>query len=58
LSSALFASAHTAFQSIQPVQAAGGVLFALAYERSRSLWAPLVLHVTGNVALFLVPLFL
>jgi membrane protease YdiL (CAAX protease family) len=55
LASMVFASAHYAFRSIHPVQAAGAVLFCIAYELSGSLWAPLILHVTGNLAIFLSP---
>jgi membrane protease YdiL (CAAX protease family) len=53
--SLIFASAHQAFHGLQPVQAAGGILFCVAYEVSGSLWAPLVLHITGNLAIFLAP---
>ena len=54
----VFASAHNTFVRVHPVQLVGGVLFCAAYEASGSLWAPLVLHVSGNLAMFLAPLVL
>lgn len=56
VSAAIFASAHQSFTGVQPVQLAGGMLFCIAYERSGSLWAPVILHVTGNLAIFLASL--
>ena len=58
LAALVFASAHQAFAGIHPLQAAGGVLFCLAYEWTDSLWTPLILHVAGNAALFLAPYWL
>ncbi|MBI5444210.1 MAG: CPBP family intramembrane metalloprotease [Deltaproteobacteria bacterium] len=55
VASLIFASAHYNFRAVHPVQAAGAVLFCAAYELSGSLWAPLIVHVTGNLALFLAP---
>ncbi len=52
---ALFAAAHGAAAPIPWVQAVGGLAFCAAYERSGSLWAPLVVHGAGNLALFLIP---
>jgi|LGVF01.1.fsa_nt_gb hypothetical protein len=34
----------------------GGILFAVAYETSGSLAAPIVIHVLGNLAIFTVSL--
>jgi membrane protease YdiL (CAAX protease family) len=56
--SLLFASAHAMTTSVPIVQAAGGVLFCAAYEVSGSLWAPLILHASGNVVIFSLPLLL
>lgn len=58
LAALVFAAAHQSFAGIHPVQAAGGVLFCLAYEWTASLWTPLILHVAGNAALFLAPYWL
>jgi membrane protease YdiL (CAAX protease family) len=37
-------------------QAVGGVVFALAYHYSHSLWAPILIHSLGNMALFSISL--
>jgi len=34
-------------------QLAGGIIFALAYEWSRSLWVPIGLHIGANSAVYL-----
>ncbi|GAB4266517.1 MAG: hypothetical protein Kow0092_19470 [Deferrisomatales bacterium] len=52
---ALFAAAHAGSAPVPWVQAVGGVVFCVAYERSGSLWAPWIVHATGNGALFLLP---
>ena len=40
------------------VQLAGGVIFALAYEYSASLFAPLLVHVAGNFSIYTLPFLL
>jgi len=50
-STALFASLH-AVHGIPVTQIVGGVIFALAYESSRNLMVPMMIHATGNLALF------
>lgn len=52
----LFAAAHLPTSGIPWVQAVGGVLFCVAYELAGSLWAPVLVHAAGNLALFLLPL--
>jgi membrane protease YdiL (CAAX protease family) len=52
----LFALAHSLSAPVPWVQAVGGVLFCAAYEFSGSLWAPIIVHTTGNLAIFLLPL--
>jgi membrane protease YdiL (CAAX protease family) len=52
----LFAAAHSFTAPIPWTQAIGGVLFCAAYEVSRSLWAPVIVHASGNLAIFLLPL--
>jgi len=54
---ALFAAAHLPTSGIPWVQAVGGLLFCAAYELSASLWAPVLVHTAGNLALFLLPLY-
>jgi len=53
---AVFAAAHLLTARVPWVQAVGGLLFFAAYEVSRSLWAPILVHGAGNLALFLLPL--
>jgi membrane protease YdiL (CAAX protease family) len=51
----LFAAAHGLRTPVPWVQAVGGVLFCAAYEFSGSLWAPFLVHASGNLTLFLLP---
>ncbi len=55
LVTAVFAAGHLATTRVPWTQAVGGILFCAAYERSGSLWAPVILHAAGNLALFLAP---
>jgi membrane protease YdiL (CAAX protease family) len=55
LSVLIFAAAHVVTAGLPWPQAVGGILFCLAYEWSGSLWAPVVVHAAGNLALFLLP---
>ena len=48
-STVCFVVLHPGFGSIQAI---GGLLFAVSYEVEKSLWVPIVLHTTGNTALF------
>ncbi len=52
----LFALAHLGTTPVPWTQALGGILFCAAYEVSGSLWAPLIVHGAGNLALFMLPL--
>ncbi len=49
LSTLLFAMAHS---GVSIVQASGGLLFAVAYEFEKKLLTPIIIHATGNLALF------
>lgn len=53
---AAFAAAHLVTTGVPWVQAVGGLAFFAAYEISQSLWAPILVHACGNLALFLLPL--
>ncbi len=55
LSTALFAAFHPG-PAIPVTQIVGGVVFALAYEKEKSLMAPIVIHVAGNLAIFFLSL--
>lgn len=54
VSTAIFASFHMLFSGqIFPVtQIAGGFLFATSFEKEKSLWVPIIIHATGNIAIF------
>ncbi|MFP4572153.1 MAG: CPBP family intramembrane glutamic endopeptidase [Desulfobacterales bacterium] len=54
-SSLLFAIAHNT-GGIPVVQAVGGLVFALSYEMEKNLLVPVIIHVTGNLALFTIAL--
>lgn len=41
--------------SLPWIQAIGGFVFCLAYEFSESLWAPVIIHSVGNLAIFSLP---
>ena len=55
LSTALFAAVH--LPTIPITQVVGGMVFALAYHASKSLVAPIVIHMLGNLAIFAISLF-
>jgi len=50
VSSVFFSMIHQG--SLISPQLAGGIIFALAYERSRSLWVPILLHMGANSAVY------
>jgi hypothetical protein len=51
-STAVFTLLHPAAGGVPVVQLVGGLLFATAYEIEKSLVAPAVIHVLGNLAIF------
>jgi hypothetical protein len=55
-STALFVLPHLPRVSLPLTQLAGGLLFGLAYEKENNLLVPMVIHVLGNFAIFLLPL--
>jgi uncharacterized protein len=50
-STAIFAALH-APHGIPVTQIAGGLVFALAFEKTRNLMVPIVIHALGNLAIF------
>ncbi|MBU1170583.1 MAG: CPBP family intramembrane metalloprotease [Proteobacteria bacterium] len=52
LSTGIFVMIHPLSSGIPVPQIVGGLLFATCYEIEKSLWAPIVIHATGNMALF------
>lgn len=51
-STILFVNAHSVGSGIAFPQIVGGILFCLAFEVEKSLLVPIVIHSTGNTALF------
>lgn len=51
-STLLFVMAHPNLQKIPITQIAGGLLFAISYEAEKNLMVPIVIHMSGNLALF------
>ena len=56
ISTACFVLAHGWPQNPPIAQVVGGIVFAAAYETSGSLVAPMVVHILGNLAIFLIAL--
>ncbi len=56
VSTVFFAVLHVKGGGIPYIQMAGGLVFAISYEMEKSLFVPVVIHVTGNVALFTISL--
>ncbi len=51
VSTSLFVALHSV-SGIPVTQVVGGIVFALAYENSKNLMVPMVIHVAGNLAIF------
>lgn len=54
-STLLFVAVHPDLQKIPFTQIVGGFLFAVAYEAEKNLMVPIVIHTSGNLALFSLP---
>ncbi|MBI9092706.1 MAG: CPBP family intramembrane metalloprotease [Desulfobacterium sp.] len=52
LTTLIFALCHARSGGLPLFQMVGGLVFALAFERSKSIAAPIIIHVLGNLALF------
>lgn len=53
-STALFSMAHLGSSSVMQVPIIGGLVFAIAYEKEKNLLVPIVIHMLGNAAIFIV----
>ena len=51
-STLLFVVIHPNLQNLPFPQIVGGLLFATAYEVEKNLMVPIVIHISGNLALF------
>lgn len=56
-STILFVLAHYNTARIPIIQVTGGIIFALAYEIEKSLIVPIIIHILGNAAIFILPYF-
>jgi membrane protease YdiL (CAAX protease family) len=54
--SIIFAALHLVASGIPVVQLVGGILFAVAFEVEKNLFAPTVIHISGNLAIFSISL--
>lgn len=52
ISTLLFVTAHGIRDGLPLTQIVGGFIFCIAYERSKSLATPVIIHSLGNTALF------
>lgn len=52
LSTLAFVLAHPAGSGFPMSRITGGILFAVAYEKERSLMVPITIHILGNMAIF------
>ncbi len=57
LSTLIFAGFHYRGSGLPLFQVVGGVVFALSFEHSKSLGAPIIIHALGNLALFSISLY-
>ena len=55
LSTLLFVLPHLDGGGIPLTQVVGGIVFAIAYEKEKSLLTPITIHCLGNLAIFSVP---
>ena len=56
LSTLIFVFSHSSRQTIPATQIIGGILFAVAYEKEKNLVVPIIIHVLGNLAIFVLAL--
>ena len=52
ISTFLFVFLHHTGDNIPITQLVGGIVFAIAYEKERSLMVPIIIHTSGNLAIF------
>jgi membrane protease YdiL (CAAX protease family) len=51
-STLVFVVIHPAASNLPITQIAGGIIFAIAYEKEKSLMVPITIHTLGNLAIF------
>lgn len=55
ISTAAFVWAHHTRAGLPLPQLAGGIVFAVAYEKEKNITVPMVIHAVGNLAIFTIP---
>ena len=55
VSTLVFVALH-GLTGIPVTQIVGGVIFALSYEKEKNLYVPIIIHVSGNISIFLLSL--
>ena len=58
LSTMIFVLAHPVMPGVPLPQIVGGIIFAIAYEVEGSLITPIVIHILGNMAIYILSLIL
>ena len=58
ISTTFFALPHFQLNTFPVIPIIGGIVFALSFEYLKSLAAPIIIHVSGNLALFFLSLFI
>lgn len=56
LTTVIFIFAHRNTGTILFTQAVGGIIFAVSYEMEKNLMVPIVIHILGNTAIFILSL--
>lgn len=56
ISSLVFVLAHQPGRNLPLTQTLGGIVFAVAYELEGNLMVPIMIHLTGNIAMFVLAL--
>lgn len=51
----IFVISHRNISAIPVTQIIGGVTFAIAYEIESSLMVPIIIHILGNMAIYIIP---
>lgn len=57
LSALIFSFFHLGRTGLPVIQFAGGIIFAYSYSYSKNLISPIIIHCTGNIAIFSIPFF-
>ncbi|MCD4743890.1 MAG: CPBP family intramembrane metalloprotease [Desulfobacteraceae bacterium] len=58
ISTTFFALPHFQLNTFPVIPIIGGIVFALSFEYSKSLAAPIIIHISGNLTIFLLTLFI